>query len=110
MAGAAYQNEGANHLPIKPHQVIVSPISASLVMIAEQFGKAPYPDANMGQSTVSASCVCATISAHMGRLVSERDKTDARRATRLILERRSSQKATVLGGGNNSSEAENSSS
>jgi hypothetical protein len=64
----------------------------------------------IGLAMVSASGVCATAGSYMGRLVSEPDRSGARRATGLTLERRPSQKATVSGGGNSSSEAENSSS
>ena len=67
-------------------------------------------DSFTDSATVLASYVRAPADAHMDRPVYERDTTDARRATRLTLERRPSQKATVLGGSNSSIEAENSSS
>jgi predicted ATPase len=54
---------------------------------------------------VSASYVLETAPAHTDMLASEPDRSDARRATGLTLERRPGQKATVSGGGNNSIEA-----
>ncbi len=59
---------------------------------------------------VSASCVRETAPADTDMLASETNRSDGRRATGLILERRPNQKATVSDGGNNSIEAENSSS
>src|SRR5258708_28010571 len=59
---------------------------------------------------VSGSCVRETAPADTDMLASETNRSDGRRATGLILERRPNQKATVSDGGNNSIEAENSSS
>jgi hypothetical protein len=59
---------------------------------------------------VSALCVRETAPADTDMLASETNRSDGRRATGLILERRPNQKATVSDGGNNSIEAENSSS
>src|SRR6266851_3582493 len=59
---------------------------------------------------VAASCVRETAPADTDMLASETSRSDGRRATGLILERRPNQKATVSDGGNNSIEAENSSS
>jgi hypothetical protein len=59
---------------------------------------------------VSASCVPETAPADTDMLASEPNRSDGRRATGLILERRPNQKATVSDGGNNSIEAGNSSS
>jgi len=59
----------------------------------------------IGWAMVSASYVLETAPAHTDMLASEPDRSDARRATGLTLERRPRQKATVSGGGNNSIEA-----
>jgi hypothetical protein len=64
----------------------------------------------IGWAMVSALYLREAASAHTDVLASETNRSDARRATGLILERRPNQRASVSYGDNNSIEAGNSSS